>query len=165
MKKQLDPHTFGSAPAAIYLTLILNKQDEPLVTRKVSRIINESRKLLNDVVDSHYYSDHMSTSSFAKLLFIIENNIRESVFILADKHLQDLVINVLVGEIKTYKNRTQRAARIKPCVDRLTPEGQSPMMIKAVPGKNEQTRAQRVEWLRQKSREYLDRKGKINTLY
>lgn len=160
-----DKTTFGRAPAAMYLVTLLNERDDPVLARKVGKILRNTRELLNDVVSCHLLTDQMKTASFGKLINMIKERARSSVSILNDEHIAHLVVNILVGEIRTFERRCQRAAALQVNMARSTPEGNSVPMLKATPMRNEPSEDERIEMLQEKSRAYLARKGKRNTLY
>lgn len=163
----LDVYTFGRAPAAMYLATLLNERNDKKMTRKISRFISENHDLINNVVFSHYNST-LSTQSFAKIIEMISEKIENQSKKFEDEHLGHLACNVLMGYIKTQKRRCAKASYLQRTINKETPEGESPPEVTAIPTdiKNASELAHdKIEQLREKSRNYLLRKGKINTLY
>jgi hypothetical protein len=161
----LDKNTFGKAPAALYLTMLLNERGDRRLLRKVARTIESHREALNDIVCCHLHTDEMKTATFSKLLFMLDQRIREAVTHINDEHIAHLIVNILVGDIKTQKTRCMKAARLQANVARHTPAGETVPMLKATPARGEPTIDERLATLQEKSRAYLARKGKTNTLY
>jgi hypothetical protein len=165
MSLNYDKTTFGRTPAAMYLTLKLNEKGDPILARKVGKVLRETRELLYDVAACHMYTDEMKRASFCKLLNMIRERAKASTANLRDEFIAHLVLNVLIGEIRTHERRAIRAAHVQKSVTRATKEGQTVPEIKATPVRGEETEEERIANLQQKSRRYLLRKGKINTLY
>lgn len=160
-----DKTTFGTAPAALYLVLLLNERNNPILARKVSKVITSTRRLLHDVEACHLYTDEMQTSTFCSLINMIKTKVRESTARIPDEFIGHMACNILIGEIRTLENRCIQASKLQQKVARLTPSGESVPMMKAVPMKNEPTEEERNAILQERSRRYLERKGKKNTLY
>lgn len=161
----LDKTTFGRAPAAMYLAQYLNEKGDQALARKAGRMLRSTRELLNDLVASHLLTDELKTKSFATLLEMVLKSVEERAALIPDPHVGHLLVNILTGEIRTFKQRTAKARHLRIAAQRNTPEGQTPPTIKATPFIGEETREERVEKLQEKSRKYLARKGKPNTLY
>lgn len=161
----MDKNTFGRAPAAMYLTTYLTEKGDQALVRKVSRVIRETRELLNDVVASHLLTDEMKRASFSKLLHLIRDSIGPRCDLLPDRHAGDLVKNILIGEIRTFEKRSAKARSLETLVQRGTPDGKSVPIVKATPFPGELKQEERIAALQEKSRNYLARKGKRNTLY
>jgi hypothetical protein len=163
---KLDKCTFGKSPAAMYLVQLLNERGSPKEARKCSRILEETRELVNDLVACHLHSDDLKTRSFGKLINLVRFNLdlweAETT---VDAHLAALCVNILKGELKLHLNRLAKAGQVRQHVARATPEGTSVPDVKAVPIIGEPSYDERIERLRAKSSAYLKRKGKINTLY
>lgn len=164
MSLNYDKTTFGRAPAAMYLVLLLNERGDPILARKVGKVLRSTRELVNDVVACHLLTDELKTASFGKLIAMIKDKARASASNLPDPFIAHLVTNILIGEIRTFERRCARAAQLQASVARRTSSGNTVPMLKAVPYK-EMTDAERIEMLQEKSRKYLTRKGKLNTLY
>ncbi len=161
----LDPKTFGDAPAAIYLAELLNQRNSPVLARKVARVLAEGRELLADLARAHLDYDALSTKSLARLLPLISdyNQNRATLSLRQDdEHIANLVVNVLEGGLKTWKARVQKARRDEREAARHRPPGTAAgEWIPAAPLDDEKT----SEVLRQRSKRYLARKGKTDTLY
>jgi hypothetical protein len=157
----LDKHTFGDAPAAMYLVELLNQRDKKSLTRIVSKSMAESRTLLNDVTRAHLEYDVLSLKSLSKILNMISarhhGHVRE-VIAKYDEFIADLTVNVLEGSVKTWKRRAQEACRKK---QRMTSDGSIVDYALAEPIPGEKGSRE----LQFRSAKYLERKGKINTLY
>lgn len=164
MSLNYDKTTFGNSPAAMYLTLKLNEKGDPILARKVGKVLRETRELLSDVVACHVLTNEMKRTSFCKLLNMIRERAKSSALHLPDDFIGHLVLNVLTGEIRTHEHRAVVAAKTQKKVARTTQEGQPVPDIKAV-HTNGETNEERTARLQEKSRRYLTRKNKINTLY
>jgi hypothetical protein len=164
----MDVHTYGLTPAAMYLVTLLNERGDPRLARKVTHALTHQRAILNDVVASHLFTHEMSRKTFGALLTMLDASIRTAMDERAktsDPHVWALVTNILIGELKTHKQHTVQAAHEQRDVARETPDGESVPLVKARPAHDEEPYEARVERLREKSRRYLERKGKTNTLY
>jgi hypothetical protein len=157
--------TFGKSPAAMYLAALLNERNDVMTIRKVGRALHSQRELMNDVLACHYQTDELKTSSFSKLMTLLDHRAREAGKSFKDEHIGHLVVNILVGEIKTMKNRAAAAAILQRKVARRTAEGMTVPQVKAFPPDNEESEDDRIEKLRLRSKRYLARKGKRDTLY
>jgi hypothetical protein len=165
MSLNYDKTTFGRAPAAMYLVLLLNERGDAVLARKVGKVLRETRELLHDVVACHLLTDEMKTKSFSKLINMIKDRAKACAAQLPDEFIGHLVTNILIGEIRTFERRCIRAAQLQPNVARATKEGNTIPMLKATPTNGEPTEEERIAMLQEKSRKYLSRKGKLNTLY
>ena len=161
----LEKFTFGKSPAAIYLTLLLNERQHPLLSRKVSRLLCKERELMEDIVACHLLTDELKTRSFSRLLDMVDSRIRAAAAQLPDAFIGNLVTNILIGELKVHKNRVMFAKRQQNRVARATASGVRIPMMKATPLIAEETSEQKNARLKAKSSAYLARKGKLNTLY
>ena len=160
----LDPRTFGDSPAAIYLAELLNQKGDPVLARKVARVLADGRTLVADLTRAHLDYDALSTRSLARLLPLISqyNQTQAAESIRAeDNHIANLVVNVLEGGLKTWKRRVQEARRSEHQVARTRPPGVPAEWVPAVPLEHETT----GEVLRERSKRHLARRGKVDTLY
>lgn len=160
----LDPRTFGDAPAALYLIELLNQRNDPLLTRKVSKTLATQRETLNELGRAHLEYDTISTRTLGRLLTLLSehNQTRATAAIKAmDPFIAHLVVNVLEGGVKTWKRRVSLAASRQNMVARNTPSGCTVEQPIAKPLENEKGAAQ----LQERSKRYLQRKGKQDTLY
>ena len=159
----LDLNTFGSSPAAIYLTQLLNERGDNSLVRKVTNVLSSQRKLLNCIASAHLVEGVIPTSVFASLITLISDSNRERVKSLEkyDAHISALCLNVLEGSVKTWKRRITEASRQQQHVARATPQGMRVADALALPLDNEKTHA----LLKERSKRYLARKGKRDTLY
>ena len=73
--------------------------------------------------------------------------------------------NILIGEIRVHKRRSMETAKLQVALNRGAMPGQSIPQLKVTPRRGEETYEERLVHLQQKSRKYLQRKGKQNTLY
>jgi hypothetical protein len=160
----LDKTTYGDKPAALYLTLYLNEHGNMSLNRKVAKRLEFWRSLIKDVVMSHMLTEEMKTRTFTTLLRMIDAGVRESAANIPDKLAAGLVTNILIGEIKAWKRRAQSTAQLQKLVHRRTPQGVTHKMIKVMP-RDEETDQERNERIKERSRQYLLRHGKKNTLY
>jgi len=161
----LDPNTYGNSPAAMYLTLYLNEKNEFGLNRKVARKLEGWRRTIKDVAMSHMHTDEMAPATFGRLIIILDDAVRKSALELPDKLCVELVTNILVGELKTWKTRCISTSRLQRNAQRKTPRGEPVPIMRVMPRAGEETYAERVEKLRERSRKYLERHGKKNTLY
>ncbi len=165
MSLNYDSTTFGRSPAAMYLTLKLNEMGDARLARKVGRVLRETRELLYDVASCHMETDILRRASFCKLLNMIRSKAKASCDVIPDKFIGHLVLNILIGEIRIYERRCLNAANKQKDLNRKTPEGRTVPEAKAIPSAFEESEEERIIRLRARSRRYLERKGKINTLY
>jgi hypothetical protein len=159
----LSLQTFGSAPAAIYLVELLNERNNERLTRKVSRTLSNQREVLKDLTCAHLCGV-MSLSSFCALLELMSKNNQAEVtkaIATEDQFIANLVVNVLEGGVKAWKRRAQEAARQRSTIARKTPAGQSVEDPLANWLDDEKTPADLIK----RSKAYLARKGKKDTLY
>lgn len=159
----LEPHTFGDAPAALYLVEVLNQRQNPLLSRKVGRVLAENRRLLSEVTRAHLDYDVLSTKALAQLLVLLSSHHPVAVQGIAakDPHVANLTLNVLQGAVKTWKRRVEHARRQQRQVARLTPSRCSVPIVPAAALEGEITPA----LLQRRSKAYLARKSKRDTLY
>jgi hypothetical protein len=170
----LDPNTFGTAPAALYLTELLNQRSDQALTRKVTRLLAASRETLNELGEAHLEYDTLSTRTFGRLLTLLsEHNQRDATHAIAahdppgctekagSAFIAGIVVNVLEGGIKTWKRRVQEARRKQSTIARNTPTGCTVEDAMANPLEDEKG----PKLLQERSKRYLERKGKKDTLY
>jgi len=160
----LDANTFGDAPAAIYLVELLNKKNDPLLARKTAKILAEGRELIADLARAHLDYDALSTKTLARLIPLISEHFQKKVaepLRAHDEHIANLTINVLEGTLKTWKNRVQHARRKERILAKDLPPGATKEWIPAKPLLEEVN----SEILRTRSKNYLARKGKVDSLY
>lgn len=161
----LDKNTLGRAPACLYLTMILDERGDQKLLRKTTRLLSGIRELLNDVSASHVQGDELNAASFGKILELIERDIRERSMMLADEFIGQLVINILIGELRMFKRRCQSTSILQRSINRSAVTGESVKQLKVMPRADEATEEERQQVLRVRSASYLARKGKQNTLY
>lgn len=149
----------------MYLAAYLNETGNAALVRKCTRMLASWRETINDVICCHLHTDEMKPSSFNRIMWMLDVQAREAALLLPDKLAQELVTNILVGAIKSWKTRSIKAARRQQTMARMTKPGTTVPLMKVIPYRGEETDEERVERLRQRSREYLARKGKRNTLY
>jgi hypothetical protein len=159
----LNEHTFGKAPACIYLAFLLAEKNDTHLTRKVTRFLTGTRELLNQLVMCHTSTDKLTMSAFYRLLSLIDTDIKVRAKNLPDPFIAHLVVNVLIGELKRLKRLAKDASIEQQKINRQTKIGQSPILVKLDidPYYNDAN----IIKLQQKSAAYLKRKGKKNTLY
>lgn len=158
----LDLRTFGDSPAAIYLAQVLNQRQDVVAARKVSRALAQGRELLAAVARAHLEHDALDTKTFARLLPLMSAHLRQSVrTCLAghDEHVRNLAVNVTEGAVKTWKRRVEHARRLEKTRARHNNGRVEYLLAAPVPG--EVT----PQVLQQRSKRYLARKGKQDTLY
>ncbi len=160
----LGPNTFGDTPAAIYLVELLNKKNNPVLARKVAKILAEGREIVSDLARAHLEYDALTTKTLARLIPLLSEYFQTKAaehLRPFDEHIANLTINVLEGSLKTWKNRVQHARRAERAMARELPPGVSKQWVPAKPLLNETT----GEVLRKRSKRYLQKKGKVDTLY
>lgn len=161
----LDKFTFGKTPAAMYLATHLNEHGNSSTARKCSRVIEAFRSTLNDVVCSHMHTDEMTARTFNRLIIMLREVAKRSPDHIPDRLAAELVRNILVGETKSWINRASHTKKLQRMVQRRTPPGKSVQQLTVTPRIGEETEEERIERLKERSRNYLQRKNKINTLY
>lgn len=160
----LDPNTFGDTPAAIYLVELLNKRNDPVLARKTAKVLAEGRELISDLARAHLEYDALTTKTFARLIPMLSEYFQTKVaepLRPIDERVANLTVNVLEGSLKTWKNRVQQARRSERSMARELPPGVPKQWVPAKPLLNEVT----GEILRKRSKRYLAKKGKVDTLY
>ncbi len=158
----LDSRTFGDAPAARYLVEYLNERQDRVGARKVARVLAQGRELVAAVARAHLEFDALDTRAFARLLPMLSENLRRSVCETLeghDVHLRNLTLNVMEGSVKTWKRRVEVTRRKE---RQLAKHNQGRVeSLFAAPVAGEVT----AEMLQARSKRYLARKGKKDTLY
>lgn len=160
---KLHPTTFGDSPAAMYLTVLLNERGDAALARKVGKILSNQRETLNDLVESHF-ADTLSIRTLNRQLNLLSKfNQTEATSAIAkiDPFIAGLVVNVLEGGIKLWKVRASAAAIKQRSTSKSVPSGTSAPRAYAYGIAGEKT----DETAKSRSRAYLARKQKINTLY
>ena len=157
--------TFGKTPACMYLAQYLSDRGDTATARKISKALSAFRSTLKDIVFSHINGADMSAKTVARLVNILAADTKSRVFIAADAHADALLKNIMLGELKEWKNRAVVTSRLQQEVHRQTPAGASPNRVKILPRAGELTTAEKVKQLQERSRRYLQRKNKRNTLY
>ncbi len=158
----LDARTFGDAPAALYLAEYLNERQDRVGARKVARVLAQGRELVAAVARAHLEFDALDTRTFARLLPMLSENLRRSVCETLeghDAHVCTLTLNVMEGSVKTWKRRVEHARRKE---RQLAKENRGRVeYLFAGPVEGEVT----AHVLQARSKRYLARKGKRDTLY
>ena len=170
----LDPNTFGTAPAALYLTELLNQRNDQSLTRKVTRLLASHRETLNELGEAHLKYDTISTRTFGRLLTLLSEHNQcdatHAIYVhdsptenlpVHSAFIASIVVNVLEGGVKTWKRRVQEARRKQSTIARNTPPGCTVEDAMADPLDNEKG----PKLLQERSKRYLERKGKKDTLY
>ena len=160
----LDSNTFGDTPAAIYLVELLNRKNDPVLARKTAKILAEGRELVSDLARAHLEYDALTTKTLARLIPLLSEYFQTrsaEPLRAADDHIANLTINVLEGSLKTWKNRVQQARRTERSMARELPPGSSKQWVPAKALTDEVT----GDILRKRSKRYLAKKGKPDTLY
>lgn len=156
----MDKTTFGKAPAAMYLAHLLMSNPDAALQRKVSRTLTQNRRVLAELTSAHLKGE-ISLTVFGVMLDMISKRHQTEVAEVlwkVNEHIAHLVVNVLEGEVKSLKRRLQSLTPIRRRAARnqymLTPD-----LSDADIDEN------RVELLRARSKQYLARHGKVDTLY
>lgn len=156
---KLDLKTFGASPAAMYLAQHLNERGDKKAARKAATRLLQTRTLLNGLVAAQD-SGSMTVGVVNSILHMIDNDLR---LLPRIEFTDQLVSNILTGEIRALKARATGAKRVQKFLNKqaeLTATAPAKAALGAAPDS-----AKRNEELFQRSREYLARKGKQNTLY
>lgn len=159
---QLDLRTFGDSPAAIYLAELLNQKQDAALARKVARVLAQGRELIASVSRAHVDFDALDTKTFARLLPLISEHLQQSVrttLAYQDTHVCNLTVNVMEGAVKTWKRRVEHTRRLEKNKAKVNQGRVEYLLAAPVPG--EVT----PEILQARSKRYLARKGKTDTLY
>jgi hypothetical protein len=159
----INQYTFGKAPACIYLAFLLNQKDNKNLTTKVTRFLTSTRELLNELVMCHACTNELSMTSFYRFLSLIDTDIKVRAKNLPDPFIAQLVTNVLIGELKRYKRLAKDAAIEQNKIIRETKTGEAPKLVKIEIDAYDNDA--HIKKLQEKSSDYLNRKGKKNTLY
>lgn len=163
-KLALSTCTFGDSPAALYLVEVLNERQDKLLAKAVARTLTQARSLLADIARAHLEYDALSTRTFAQVLTLISaHNQGAAIEGLRkrDPFVANLVANILEGQVKVWKQRVTLARQREKRMARDLPSGVSAGWIPAGPVLGEKNSL----LLQQRSKEYLRRKGKRDTLY
>lgn len=155
----LDQHTFGKSPAAIYLAFHLNKLNSSCELRKVSATLSRYRATFRGLVRSQV-AGTLSAASFASLLELIKLDIGTEKREFEDALTSNLVNNILIGELRAW---SRQAAKNKSNSKDAQRAGKSARLPIEELTKTEEE--QRIALLKDRSRAYLARRNKPNTLY
>lgn len=177
----LDKHTFGKTPAAIYLADRLNFLDDPKYTRKLSVKIHSVQAIMADAVRAaeagmlsvktlNFISSHLRLD----IEDTADNLLSEEMYIgsggqeMPDTLSVNLMSNVLIGELKSVVRRCREVTLLKHKQQRLigSIDGKVKKVLTVKPitigDVKDPTTA---ETLIARSRAKLRRKGLTNTLY
>ena len=169
-----DLHTYGNTPAAIYLAHYLQSTVNTKDARRVGKVLQEERETIRDVTKAHE-SRSIPRKTFQKLVEVLaksaETRVQSCNWI--DAHVGSLLANIVMGEYKVLRNRIQNA---QPKVKNIRRAAAQTALRTGVyvdttnlyvieSADDAPTAEERQQLLFQRSREYLVRKGKINTLY
>lgn len=159
----LHPNTFGDSPAAMYLSVLLNERGSEALARKVSRVLTTGRQVINDLVNAHQAGAITLRTLNRQLALISKFNKTEATVGIEkiDPFIAHVVINVLESSVKTWKRRGAVAAIKQRGLGRVFAQGESIPGVIAIPVPGEKN----VDVVRERSRRYLVRHGKKNTLY
>lgn len=183
MKMVMALETYGKSPAALYLVNYLNEKNDPILNKKIGRTISMYQSMLSDLVKAHQ-SGNMSLKNFSRMVNLLSENATDDVGSLNNfltsmtsmfqeleetenpipdlNHAWMLALNVIQGNIKTWKRRISDGYSQEKAIKRTTKPGTTiPKVTCPMESQNEKT----PEQLQEKSRKYLERHGKINTLY
>jgi hypothetical protein len=120
----LDKHTFGDAPAAIFLADRLNMLNNAKFTRKISARIHESQTMLAEAIKAHDLGA-ISTHTLSFMTFALEEKIDSSAKSLMtegtyfdSKELPDLLavnlmLNVIKGGLKRARHQSQMVKHLE----------------------------------------------------
>jgi hypothetical protein len=175
----LDKHTFGKTPAAIYLADRLNFLNDPKYTRKVSSKIHDIQAIIADAIRAHE-GGLLSIRTLNFILTSLRSRIEDMTHaahinalegdLYADKLVTNLMANVLIGELKSILRRTRDVKILKTKQQRIinraivNSKALKELNVKpiTIADVKDPTTA---ETLIARSRAKLQRKGLPNTLY
>jgi hypothetical protein len=186
----LDAKTFGTSPAALFLTLLLNERGNKALSRKITKLVASVRRTLNELEFAHSASTTVRITSassskvtsnsfdvsgsalslpvYSSLLQLVKSDIKARIKQLSDatadeqeKFIYHIVENVLVGEVRIRLRRVNVAVPLQKKLQRESKEGESVPRAIAKPFAGEPDH----EHFQEKSKKYLSRHNKINTLY
>lgn len=156
--KNKDKFTFGKSPAAIYLLHLLKEQDDARSFRIISKILSNERKLVNALAFAHY-EGALDYKTFCSMVMRMKENLPAQLLKnTIEPFYNNLVNNILQAEYKRLINKFQSfypKARI------MMNKKERPILPFDFISPLESS----DEIRKQKSADYLARKGKINTLY
>jgi hypothetical protein len=161
----LSKNTYGKSPAALYLTLYLNEKGDAALNRKVARKLEIWRGTLKDIVMAHIRTDEILPSTFGRVLAMMDTAMRAGALQLPDKLAQELVTNILISELRTWKTRYSTTAKLQRKAARCTEQGEPVPVLRVMPRAGEESDEARVLRLRMRSSIRLANSGKKNTLY
>lgn len=169
-----DLHTYGNTPAAVYLAHYLQSTLNVKDARRVGKVLQEERETLRDVTKAHE-SHNMPRKTFQKVIEVLAKSaeVRVESCKWIDPHVGSLLANVVMGEYKVIRNRIQNAQPKVKSIRRAAAHTavrtgvyvDTTNMYVIGAADDAPTADERQELLFQRSREYLVRKGKVNTLY
>jgi macrodomain Ter protein organizer (MatP/YcbG family) len=169
-----DLHTYGNTPAAIYLAHYLQSTQNQKDARRVGKVLQEERETIKSVLNSHT-TGAMNRKTFQKVVEVLarsaEERVKSNNWI--DSHAGSLLANVVMGEYKILRNRIQNAQpKVKEIRRRASQTAartgvyvDSTNLFVIDESSDNPTVVDRQGILIQRSRDYLNRKGKVNTLY
>lgn len=153
-----DKYTIGKSPAAIYLMHILKENNDAHSFRIVSRILSHERKILNSLTNAHY-AGSLDYTTFVSLVSRLRAGLASTLACnTLDPFYNNLINNILLAEYKRLINKFQS---FYPKARTIVNAHQKPILPIDFISPLETTNEDRAS----KSSKYLERKGKINTLY
>ena len=153
IKSQKEGKTsFGGSPSAMYLEKYLEDAKYPQRhhdRRRVSKVLSSFRRTRTQLVDAFnmgFLDAAVICSVFNSLRDSVRSQINQIQF--ADEHVKTLTETIVFGELKTILYQCQEISNGKrEFIDFMN------------------SNADKIERLKEKSRKYLERHGKNNTLY
>jgi hypothetical protein len=179
----MHKNTFGKTPAAIYLADRLNILNDPKYTRKISSIIHRVQSVMADSIKASEVG-LLSTKTLnfiiarlrrdvedaSNTLINIESYVGSGGYLMPDQLSANLMSNILIGELKSATRRCRKVKLLKhkqqQLVGRVAIDAslKSEILLKKITIRDVKDPTT-PEFLIERSRAKLKRKGKVNSLY
>lgn len=160
---KLDLTTFGNSPAAQYLAQLLNESGNVNLARKIGKVLSSGREVLNDLENANLFGYVSLRTLNRQLDMISQYNQRTATAHIAvhEPHLAHLTVNILEARVKSLKRRAQVAVTKRRNIVRELVPGESVPHTSLADIIDEKT----SEVLQERSKAYLARHNKLDTLY
>ena len=135
----LDKNTFGNMPASIYLADHLNRtmsdgnQGAHSRARYIAKQLDNMNRALNELSDCHL-NGSLSATVFGRMLVSLRAQAFEAGQVVRphDSLAADLMVNVMVGPLKSWNRRLANVSQKRRDFARSSPAGTSVPEFKAV---------------------------------
>jgi hypothetical protein len=179
MNHQIDLHTYGKAPACIFLAFHLARIGNVRLANRVGQSLTHFRELAASLERANQMGamNQHQVSSFANMLRIVADEqfdkfmsrVQNIDQIEGGEIIPNLVRNIMIGELKSLLRRGAQAKHEFKTLQRDlsdVPGDQMGRLVKTLRPKLEDFSDDiNAETLLEKSLAKLERKGKISTLY